>query len=501
MAIITFGKHRGQDISEVPLDYVKWMTSVSGTSVVADFAKRHHVAIAALLNAEVTKMVAAAPPVTVTPHQQSAVDHLYSAILNGQHVVRLDGGAGYGKSYAVKKLALQLREAGYQFRACATSYVATQVLARDLEPYGFEAATVARTLKQAKVQDADTGKEDYVLTPDSYDQMASLLAPLHALCLDEASMVKDEIASALIAAAERNGGALILVGDRYQLPPVGQETYALACDTPDPATLTEPMRYTRDSELFALEQMARFHPRNVLDYVDALSPYATPEVRRVHNASDLIDAYVRNYQEHPEASHRMLLFRRADVVGANNRIRAALHGPEAAVIEDSERVMVLRTTDTPYVPNAGYGDTVRYYSGESFTVTDAHQDELEILGVTIPHWVVRLQGRERLIRIIFAISETQTEDSKLGGPEYAEAIALAGQIGRDTKNWEPWKELTNSFVSVAYQYATSVHRAQGQTTDFAYVVPAPLLAVRGIIGPALAYVALTRARKQCVVQV
>ena len=67
---------------------------------------------------------------------------------------------------------------------------------------------------------------------------------------------------------------------------------------------------------------------------------------------------------------------------------------------------------------------------------------------------------------------------------------------RRSHSTRAWWLLIAAVGFSAYQYATTVHRAQGQTCDYAYCAPRSLVAIPGLIGEALAYVALTRARKR-----
>lgn len=495
---LPFGKYRGSALQDVEdSSYLRWMLTVASPGPVAQFAASNRDRILAVLNERDNAKAASAPPILVTPHQQAASDKIFGQIMNGANVVRLDGGAGYGKSYTVKHLLTALRTKGFQAQACAVSYVATQVLARDLEPYGFETKTVAKTLQQRKVLNADTGADDYVLTEDSYATAAKLLSPGRCLVADECSMLNDEVARCLMDAANTNGGHLILVGDDHQLPPVKQETISIACQTPDPATLTEPMRYPRESALFGLEQLARHNPAPI---PQAVRHTSDPSIVHLPRVDALAEVYASNFRNDPQAAHRLLMFRRTDVVAANNHIRSHLYGSNPALVEDGERLMVLRTSDYPFIPNAKVGDTVRYYSGESFVVTAAEpQTYTTSRGHVIPHWTATFQDRRDPVRVVFAVTESAMDADKRGGPEYEAAMRDAFAYGRETKDWTALKELQGQFVSVAYQYATSVHRAQGQTTDYAYVAPGQLWAVPGLMGRALAYVALTRARKQCTI--
>lgn len=494
--IILFGKYRGSLLSDIASDtsYLKWMLGVTGTGPVADFAAAHRGAILDILNAEANATAATAGPVTPTPHQQEVVDKLLRQIDAGASIVRLSGGAGVGKSYTVLKLLLELRTRGYQCRACATSYVATQVLAQQLEPYGFECATVARTIKLQKV--FENGVEDYILTPDSYEAAAKALSPGNVLVVDECSMVSDTIGEALIDAARTRGGLLVFVGDECQLPPVKQETLSICSTTPeDAAALTKPMRYSEDSRLFQLEQQARFRPEDLTEALVLAS--SDEQVTKAATSEDLVAAFVANFRDHPGKAHRLLAFRRADVTDFNNRIRDELYTPISDDVEPGEQLMILRTSDFPYVDKPQVGDTTRYYSGQTFTVVDASYDDYE----GIPCWLLRFQGQRDPVRVVFAISESQMDPTKRGGSEYTVALATAYRMGLETKNWSAYKSLQNDFVSVAYCYATSVHRAQGQTVDYCYASPLPLLQVKGRLGRALAYVALTRARERITVRV
>ena len=329
-------------------------------------------------------------------------------------------------------------------------------------------------------------------------------------------MNDDLVANLLFGAVNANGGLLVLVGDDKQLPPVKQETKSLFCaDWPTGvATLSKPMRYSEDSALFGVEQIVRNNPWAVFQLLDE-NP--AEEVTVVRSMKEMIATYAKLYRADPAALHRMLLFRRTEVTAANKAIREALFGTDAGDVVEDEKLMVLSTSDFPYRENEEEkSDCTRWYSGESFRVVSMEQDAytIHIDNVTfvIPHYVVKFQDRQVKVRIMFAVSEHTPDRDRLGGPEMAAALTAArawgkhvqdqkdmGLMRRDVDGWAPFKQLSGDFVKVGYQYATSVHRAQGQTCDYAYAAPKTLLSVRGIAGKALAYVAMTRARKHLTV--
>ena len=269
--------------------------------------------------------------------------------------------------------------------------------------------------------------------------------------------------------------------------------------------LTEPMRYGKDSELYKIEATARANPR-VLRFA------ISDEVSIVRTPQTLIDDYVDHYHRDSDASHRLLLFRRNDVANANRAIRTRLYGEDAEEVCPDEKLMVLATTDYPYVKERVSFSADRFYSGEKLCVTDAKRDiyyiEIGCVEYEIPHWMidfVNSQDERYQARIIFGLSENAADRSGLGGEQWSDAVKAAAQYAKqcyeDTgfTDWTLYTQLQMDFVRVGYQYATTVHRAQGQTVDYAYVVPNTLSKIPGLMGAGLTYVALTRARKHLTV--
>jgi hypothetical protein len=489
---VPFGKYRGvlaSDVATSDPSYVEWLLTRADHSWVLE----NREAIQALL-IEAAQDKAASVELDLTSHQQDRVDHVMDR-LDGSNVASLFGGAGYGKSYCTADIARQLIRQGYSVRAMAVSYVASQVLAQQLDPIGVETATVARTLRLGKIWEDDN--EVYVFTDESQETLNEHLTGRRALIVDECSMIDPEMAKRLRAAAEVNGGLLINVGDDHQLPPVGYEAPSPLCEDSDAAVLTEPMRYSRDSRLFRVEQMVRDNPYGLLRHSAASARNDSDETRVVGDFDALLADYVQRYS--PTESHRMFLFTRRAVIEANNRIRRALYGDRAQdVVVEDEPLMILATTDYPANTPREMGG-MRYYSGQTFRALNVEEDRyvmrLDGEEYPIPHYKVWLDNGALPVRIIFGQNETALDNEKLGSPEFAAAMNAARKIGKERKDWSGYRRLMSDFVRVAYTYAMTVHRTQGQTVDYAYTAPKQLLSVPGIMGRALTYVAMTRAKK------
>ena len=499
---VPFKRHRGKTVMELALEedgpgYLRWAQKAT------DWGTTFSGTIDKALQRVVERKISEAPPLRLTSHQEQISDTLLLHAAPGS-VLRLNGGAGYGKSYVTRKIATELAKRGYTCHAAAVSYVATQVLAQQLNPYGVESATIARTLKYTKRW--ENGNEVYEHSADTPREASALLSQGKALIVDECSMLAEQDANLLVSSVRRGGGLLVVVGDDAQLPPVKQE-HLSSFHEDATSTLTIPMRYSQDSDLYQVEQTARTTPWGLADVLQRTA--GSSQVARVPDSRELVNEYIGNYRTDPDALHRILLFRRRDVVGANNAVRRGLFGADANVIEEDEQLMVLATTDTPYADD-DTANTHRYYSGQTFRVTDLEEDTYRITidgaPFEIPHYRVQFDDDAAPVRIVFGVTEQQMDLDKLGSGEFQAALSAAGAYGRKTNatgdrlgSWEPYKQLQGDFLRVAYTYATSVHRAQGQTLDYAYTIPRPLLAVPGLMGRALSYVANTRAKQRLTV--
>lgn len=503
MVTMPFGKHKGEPLSSVDTGYLKWMLQKSEQPDAWDglvyFVEDYRRDIVDEIDhRERQTMEAGAAKLTLTPHQKEVAEQVLD-VLEDEGMARLEGGAGYGKSYTTAEVLIDLRRRGLPVRACATSYVATQVLRQNLSPFGFEANTIARTLKQSKVWDRD--QEVYVLTDDSRGAAEYLFRGGGVLLVDEYSMVNDEIAEFLLEEARRAGGRLIAVGDLKQLPPVKQETPSIfATEVPAGGTLKIPMRYSMDSVLYQVEQTARKNPWT-------LNPreFESSEVQVHKTREQTMRAYLESLQANRDWSHRALFFRRSDVVGANNWIRIMMHGDAAQnpVVED-EQLMVLATTDY----RSAEGE--RYYSGTTFRALGYRRGVKEIrIGsevVSVPCNLVHLEtGHE--VAVVFALSETVADNTRWGSEEYTKLVIKAREYAKQAREdglsesdaWAPYRLVQESFLKVGYSYATTLHRAQGGSLDVVMVDPWSIPKAGGsLLRDALAYVGLTRAKKQLI---
>lgn len=439
------------------------------------------------------------------PDQAQAADEITSQLLRGSNRVhRLQGGAGYGKSYVVTEIAQRAKEQGLSVTGIANSYVATQVLAESLDPVGVQSKTIASALQLRP--DKDREKETYGPSEETPENLAALMPNDSLLVVDEYSMCSDMVANLIYAQMnqEHSNAKLLVVGDSYQLPSPEQE-WMCAFDKIIPySELTIPKRFKPQTTLHQLEMAVRKDQWNLSEHLNAhATAHKTPVALAEQMLTDL-----KNY---PKETALMLFYKRADVANANKMIRSAVYGESSEEIESGERLRVMRTTFMPtfYDLAKEKWEYTRYYSGTFLTARDP---EVRTICVdfdhqSLPHnacppveveCLTVLDDTGNRIPVVFSKTENQADPATFGGKEFNLALQIVRSYcaENDTRGfWKLYHHFRSKFLQISYGYATTVHRSQGASVDRIYLRPQDVLQGGRFIAPRLAYVAATRAKK------
>lgn len=514
---IWFGKHKGCPIEKIPTDYVNWLLSIETDPDFGEIAKWVQ-AHSEELHARLCHIdPALIPEYELEPDQAQAANEIIESLFEvGHSWHRLQGGAGYGKSFCAIDVVIRAkRDYHYHVTACATSYVASQNLGKDLEPLGVPCRTIASTLRLEKIYEGML--ETYSPGKDTDVALAKLLGKNKLLIVDEYSMVDDKIGKLLMDAVVQYGGRLLVIGDVYQLPSPAQNWDSRLCGLRPVSTLTLPKRYRRESDLFEVEQIVRNDPYHF--DASAFSSDFSLQVFTVGSKADLIRKFVEVFRAYPDQQTLMLWFRRKDMTESNEAIRLALFGEGAPDVADGERLRVQRTSD--YTEEYNAKESVRYYSGTSLKVKEAFVST-KVISIpeicywgkdaqergmengaptvfTIPCTYVTLEhslGSVATIAVLFSITENSASGDKIGGKEFNKATDILQDWCRENDKWDIYRAFRNCFVQVAYQYASTVHRVQGQSLDNVFVSPAALRQSDPYQSVKLQYVGLTRAKQR-----
>lgn len=214
----------------------------------------------------------------LTQSQNEAIDRLLDAVRRGESVISLSGAAGTGKTTIISHLRDQLDDAV----VCTPTNKAAQVL----ESKGITAATFYKRFYLLLEGDRSKNiKPKFISCRDQLEQWAmerggepekyikDLGEKRHfakVIILDEASMVSTRAVREMRKMCKH----LILVGDRHQLPPVGdQENPAGYFTSLKPtAELTEVLRQAEGSLILELANEIRLGSDKVRSLLRRFEP-------------------------------------------------------------------------------------------------------------------------------------------------------------------------------------------------------------------------------------
>ncbi len=363
----------------------------------------------------------------IDPTQAAVVGALAG---DGQLVV-VEGAAGAGKTTALRSAQAVLARQGHRLLVVTPTLKAAEVAAAETGAEGHSAAWLIH--KHGWRWD-DEGH--WARRPDATPDPAARLRPGDLLLVDEAGMLDQDTARALLTVADEAGARVALVGDRHQLPAVGRG-----------GVLDHALAWAHPTAVVALEKVHRF--------TDPGYAALSLRMRTGDDPAAVFDALHRRRSivVHPSDSERTAALAEAgaagDLVVADTREHVASLN---AAIRDQRRADP--TTGDP-------ADSMVTARGERIGLGD------------------RVATRRNDADLGVANRQTWT----VTGIDEDGNLLLHGH-GRDR---EIPAEYATRFVELAY--ATTVHGAQGETVDHAYV------AIGDTTGAAAAYVSMTRGRE------
>lgn len=346
----------------------------------------------------------------VDPTQAAVVGALAS---DGQLVV-VEGAAGAGKTTALRTTQELLARQGHRLVVVTPTLKAAQVAAAETGADGHSAAWL---IHQHGWRWDDDGH--WARRPDATPGPAARLRPGDLLLVDEAGMLDQDTARALLTIADEAGARVGLVGDRHQLPAVGRG-----------GVLDHALAWAHTTAIVSLERVHRFTDP---DYA-ALSL----RMRTADDPAAVFDALHRrgSIVIHPSDSERTATLAEAGAAGC------------LIVADTREQVASL---------NAAIRDQRRADPAAGGSA-DADPSLVTARGER-----VGLGDRVATRRNDPALGVANRQTWAVAGIGEDGDLILHGR-GRDR---EIPAEYATRFVELAY--ATTVHGAQGETVEAAHV--------------------------------
>jgi exodeoxyribonuclease-5 len=375
-----------------------------------------------------------------------------SIVMRRPHL--LTGVAGSGKTTLVQAMAADHMARGRTVRLAAPTHKAAAVLARKVPdiPCGTIHALLSLRPK------AQGDRQVFVRVPHARP------IPEDLIFVDEASMLD----SSLMQHIDRYlaGKAVVLIGDRAQIPPVG-EAESRAFDVMPASHLDKITRQAEGNPIIAAASVIRGtqdNPDLPMDWSWACEARGTPGTALektgvfVPPRADA-DAWLRRamtceaFQADPDFA-RYLCYTNARVAEINTRIRRWIHGDDA-----------VRPGAPPFLPGEMalmrsplvVEDAIQIATNEEVTVLDIAAGKHLMVGT----WEMKVRteaGQDHDIHLPRDINDYQIRLNEMRD-------ACRG----DSMLWDEFHEFTAQFIRAQSIYAMTLHASQGSTFKFTFL--------------------------------
>jgi exodeoxyribonuclease-5 len=308
------------------------------------------------------------------------------------------------------------------------------------------------------------------------------------IIVDEVSMLDNELYDMLIKSAKTNKIPIIFIGDRGQIPPVnGGESLLFSKKLDNNFNLTRIIRQGQNNPIVALAQKIRlneeFLPESVLDDNNNGVVYV-----KLNTETPLLEKYFNspNFNEDPNFI-KVLCWTNKAVDYYNKKIRELIYGvntPKLCIgekmvcnkpITDSSNKILLNNNDEFVV--------------ESFVLkTEKNNPDLTYYSVKI-----KSSGTQYTIKIL----SDESQDAYEKEIDKLKNKALKSNSYEKRNAWVKYYNFMERYADVKYNYALTVHKAQGSTFENAIVINCDIARIKNAEERnKLLYTAITRAKSK-----
>jgi exodeoxyribonuclease-5 len=423
------------------------------------------------------------PGVFANIGQKEAIDKLKDFLNSSKSEFLLQGKAGTGKTTIIKKIIETLPN--NRILLIAPTHKASKVLKKSINDSEIPSITLAAAL--AIKLDENTGKFE----KDMYAREKGRIPIKFAkyIIIDESSMISDDLLNE-INDNIRLGTKIIYMGDKAQLPPVGQETDSKVFTIKNNYELIEKMRQLKNSPIINLGEVIsnnveRPESEMILNPIDnnfrinKIHKESNSELLWFNSEDKALDNFVIDFKKDIFNTNnvKIITFNNQhhdsyqSVKNLNLKVREKLYG------DLSKNQFVkneLVTAYSTYTVEMGNEKIPVIYNAEDFTIKSIKEAKMK---KTIS--VVSKAKGTRYFEINYDILhlELLNDDGKSIIFNTVPIIAESSkqQYEQDLKElWKTDKQLAyalqSNFADIEYGYAITSHKAQGSTYNTVYVM-------------------------------
>lgn len=425
------------------------------------------------------------PDVFANQGQREAIDLLLDFLNSDNKEFLLEGKGGTGKTTIIKKVLAGLNS--QDILALAPSHKAKKVLNKSINPDKTSAKISTKTLASALAikLDENTGKFE----PDTYARKNDKVPIKFAkyIIIDESSMVSDELLAEIYLWA-RKDAKIIFMGDKAQLPPVGQDSDSVVFNTENKYELKEKMRQAVGSPIIGIGTKIANNVENEKDRVlnpiqqsDRISKYDNINKSSIvweNNEEKVIDSFIEDFKEDPTNTDnvKIITFNNQShnnpqsVKNLNNKVRSKFYGKQA---EEQFLIGEVLTAYGTFSKMTDFGEIPIVQNSDDVVVQSVEKTVMENT-ISVSSYAKGSRSYTYKYNVIF-LTLLDSDGKLLIDPVPVIANNSKKQYEEDIKKlWNTDKQLAfalqNQFANLEYGYVITSHKAQGSTYKNVYVM-------------------------------
>lgn len=390
---------------------------------------------------------------TLTKSQEKAWESLNSWVKSQNPYAILRGSAGTGKTTLLK----MINKLDARIRITATTNKASKVL-REM---GLDSCTIYSLLgiRMSPIED-----ELKLTLPDQIP----FIMKNTIIVVDECSMINTQLLEFIKKTQQKCGIKFLFVGDHYQLPPVGELNSKVWGIVPKNKhiVLTDIVRY--DNQILTLADTLRKSIRDKNYEFSVESDFDEKGGVILYDRKKFISDILEKTDFDFFQNIKIGAWRNATVDKYNNKIRRKLGYLDKEKYAVGERILIA----SPIQDKEG---AIIAHIDDEFIVKGVTKDIFEIEGETFSVYNLTVDISMGFLRVV-----TDEDQGKL----ILVLTHISKAARRETNKfnrmilWQKFWKVKQSFHSVRYGYAMTIHRLQGSTVNQLYLDAQDVLANR-----------------------
>jgi exodeoxyribonuclease-5 len=411
--------------------------------------------------------------IVFTEDQQKAYDGIIQFIEKGSNIYTLlEGAAGTGKSTITSHIIRYVLTQGALFGKIAVAsptWKAVRVVKKMFseEEQSKIDFTSLHSLLGLKHQITSNGKEIFKRDPNSQCKLGFY----DLIVIDEASMVADEL---FVELDEQNyrGVKVLFVGDGNQINPINHlHSIPMLPEKREEHNikhfqLTKIVRQAEGNPIIQISQQVlhdefKYEPgmKNMVDKTGVVTLTSDNDILK-----KLLGLYFCNdkFDNNPDYC-KVLAWTNATVNTFNNVIRKMKYGNVGKIVQ-GEKLVVDRPIK--YKEN---NIEVMFTTNEDLVVLDVEEESRELYGHRYDFYRCQVKG-DLITDEIEIIHEDSERDFNIALKKLADDANKEKDIKTRYKKWRNYYAFMEEFAMVKYNYAVTVHTAQGSTYSNSFMI-------------------------------